>query len=365
MASRPAASTSSAISARSAAARSIAVAPSTSAKSRTRRSSRPAMRGVPRARRAISLAPSAVMPMPSTRAPRLTISSSSRLGIEVEPDRNAEAVAQRIGEQPRARGRADERELRQVDLDRARRRPLADDQVELKVLHRRIEDFLDRRIEPVDLVDEQHVALFEIGEQRREVAGLGDHRSRGGAEVHAELARHDLRQRGLAEPGRADEQHVVERFPPRARGLDEHRQIRARLLLADELGEPLRPQRGSRPRRRRGARRSPGGGGRAQGVVLTGFVPGCTCSATVRRSRRSAGRLAGHDDAGIAVVVPDQLAAAPARRHHRDAAPASVGGRMAHSHDGLDPRLADLRSPPARAPPPRRKPPCGRDRHRG
>ena len=47
------------------------------AKSRTRRSSRPAMRGVPRERRAISLAPSGVMPMPSTRAPRLTISSSS------------------------------------------------------------------------------------------------------------------------------------------------------------------------------------------------------------------------------------------------------------------------------------------------
>ena len=44
---------------------------------RTRRSRRPAIRGVPRARRAISLAPSAVIPMPSTRAPRLTISSSS------------------------------------------------------------------------------------------------------------------------------------------------------------------------------------------------------------------------------------------------------------------------------------------------
>src|SRR5215831_9232362 len=54
-----------------------AVAPGTSAKSRTRRNSRPAMRGVPRARRAISFAPSPVMPMPSKRAPRLTISSSS------------------------------------------------------------------------------------------------------------------------------------------------------------------------------------------------------------------------------------------------------------------------------------------------
>ncbi len=220
--------------------------PSTCAKSRTRLSSRPAMRGVPRARRAISSAPSAVTAMPSTRAPRLTISSSSSRGVEIEPHRNAEAVAQRRGEQARARGRADQREAREIDLHRARRRPLADDQVELEILHRRIEDFLDRRIEPVDLVDEQHVAVFEIGQQRREVAGLGDDRAGGGAEVHAEFARDDLRQRGLAEARRADEQHVIERFLARARRLDEHREVGARLLLADEFGEALRTQRGLR-----------------------------------------------------------------------------------------------------------------------
>ena len=202
------------------------------------------MRGVPRERRAISLAPSARHADAEHARAAVDDQLQLGLGVEIEPHRNAEAVAQRIGEQARARGRADQRELREIDLHRARRRPLADDQVELEVLHRRIEDLLDRRIEPVDLVDEQHVALFQIGEQRREVAGLGDHRAGGGAEVHAELARDDLRQRGLAEPRRADEQHVVERLVARARRLDEHRQIGARLLLADELGEPLRPQRG-------------------------------------------------------------------------------------------------------------------------
>ena len=86
--------------------------------------------------------------------------------------------------------------------------------------------------------------VFEIGEQRGEIAGLGDHRAGGGAEVDAEFARDDLRQRGLAEAGRPDEQHVVERFLARARRLDEHLEIGARLLLADEVGEPLRAQRG-------------------------------------------------------------------------------------------------------------------------
>ena len=96
----------------------------------------------------------------------------------------------------------------------------------------------------MDLVDEQHVALFEIGQQRGEIARLGDHRPRGGAEADAEFARHDLRQRGLAEPRRADEQHMVERLAALARGLDEDRQILSRLLLPDEFGQRLRPQRG-------------------------------------------------------------------------------------------------------------------------
>src|ERR1700691_5659986 len=47
-----------------------------------------------------------------------------------------------IGQQPRAGGGADQRELCQLDLDRARRRSLADDEVELEILHRRIQHFL-------------------------------------------------------------------------------------------------------------------------------------------------------------------------------------------------------------------------------
>ena len=50
----------------------------------------------------------------------------------------------------------------------------------------------------MDLVDEQHVALLEIREQRRKVSGLDNHWSRGCTKVDAELARHDLGERGLA-----------------------------------------------------------------------------------------------------------------------------------------------------------------------
>ena len=179
--------------------------------------------------------------------------------VEIEADRNAETVAQRRRQQAGARRRADQGEVGEVDLHRARRRPLADDEVELEILHRRIEDFLDRRIEPMDLVDEQDVALFEIGELGGEVAGLGDHRAGGRAEIDAELARHDLGERRLAEAGRADEQHVVERLAAGLGGLDEHLEVLARRLLPGEIGQRQRPQRGSR--RPRAFRASRGGGG--------------------------------------------------------------------------------------------------------
>ena len=69
-----------------------------------------------------------------------------------------------------------------------------------------------------------------------------DHRTGGGAEADAELARDDLRQRGLAEAGRAVEQHVVQRLAAAARRLDEDGEVFAQRLLADELGERQRTQ---------------------------------------------------------------------------------------------------------------------------
>ena len=209
------------------------------------------MRGVPRERRAISVPPSSVSGSAEDAgaAPHDVLELVDL--VEIEPDRNAEAVAERRRQQPEARRRADQREGREADLDRARRRPLADDQVELEILERRIEDFLDRRRQPVDLVDEQDVALFEVGEQRGEVAGPGDHRAGGGAEIDAELARDDLRQRRLAEAGRPDEQHVVERLLARPRRLDEHLEVGARLRLTDEFGEQSAGGAARRARRRR------------------------------------------------------------------------------------------------------------------
>ena len=65
--------------------------------------------------------------------------------------------------------------------------PLPDHDVELVVLHRRIEDLLDRRAHAVDFVDEEHLALLEVRQHGGEIAGLLDHRTGGRPDRDAEL----------------------------------------------------------------------------------------------------------------------------------------------------------------------------------
>ena len=139
--------------------------------------------------------------------------------------------------------RADERERRQVERERARGRPLADDDVEPEVLERRVEDLLDRAVEPVDLVDEEDVALLEAGQDRGHVALALERRAGDRADADAELLADDEREPRLAEPRRPDEQHVVERLAARLRRVERDRELLLDALLADEVVEPARAER--------------------------------------------------------------------------------------------------------------------------
>src|SRR6185436_11046250 len=101
----------------------------------------------------------------------------------------------------------------------------------------------------------------------------------------------DLRQCGLAETRRPDEQYVIERLAPGPRRLDEHRQVGTGLLLADELGQPLRAQRAIRSVFLAAFGHHQAAGGSGHRTVLTACAPGCTCSAATHRWRRSWARL--------------------------------------------------------------------------
>ena len=163
--------------------------------------------------------------------------------VVVEAERHPEAVAERRREQAGARRRADEREGGQVERERACGRPLADDDVEPEVLERRVEDLLDRPVEPVDLVDEEDVALLEPGEDRGHVALALERRPGDGADPRAELLADDEGEARLAEARRADEQDVVERLAAGLGRLQRDRELLLDPLLPDEVVEAPRPQR--------------------------------------------------------------------------------------------------------------------------
>ena len=95
----------------------------------------------------------------------------------------------------------------------------------------------------MDLVDKQHVALFEVGQQRRQIPRLGDHRTRGRPKPDPQFPCHDLRQRGFAKARRPNKQHVVERRAPALGRFDEDLEIGPRGGLSDELGKAGRPKR--------------------------------------------------------------------------------------------------------------------------
>jgi hypothetical protein len=81
--------------------------------------------------------------------------------VEVEPVRRAEAVTQRGADAARAGRGADHGERLEAEPQAPRRRALADHHVEGEVLHGRVEDLLDRPVEPMDLVDEQDISLVQ------------------------------------------------------------------------------------------------------------------------------------------------------------------------------------------------------------
>ncbi|CFM09835.1 Uncharacterised protein [Bordetella pertussis] len=162
--------------------------------------------------------------------------------VELQPRHDAEAVAQRIGQHAGAGGGAHQREGLQVQLDAARGRAFADQDVDLEVFQRRIEDFLDHRRQAVDLVDEQDVVAFQVGQQRRQVARALQHGAGRLAQLHAHFVRDDVRQGGLAQARRAEQQDMVERLAALARGRDEDLQLFARALLADVFFQRLGPQ---------------------------------------------------------------------------------------------------------------------------
>ena len=117
-----------------------------------------------------------------------------------------------------------------------------DHDVQLIVLERGIELLFHDGLQPMDLVEEQHLPGLQVRQDRSHIALHLQRRSAGLLETYAELLGDDGRQRRLAEPRRPEKQYMVQSFATGLRSCESNRQLLLGLGLPYEFGEALRPQ---------------------------------------------------------------------------------------------------------------------------
>ena len=94
----------------------------------------------------------------------------------------------------------------------------------------------------MDLVDEEDVAVVEVGEQRSQVARPLERRPRGDAQADLELVGDDAGHRGLPQAGRAREKDVVDGLAPLPGSAEKDLHVLSQLGLAHELVEAPGPE---------------------------------------------------------------------------------------------------------------------------
>lgn len=163
--------------------------------------------------------------------------------VELKPVNGTEAIAKGIGERPEPGRRADKGETGEIELDSAGRWAFADDDVEFVIFHRWVEHLLNGFVQPVDLIDEEHIAWFEVGEDAPEIPDAFDSGTTRHLDPGAHFPGDDVSQGGLAEAGWSIEEHVIDGLTALFRGLDKNFKITLRLFLTDILGKGLRSER--------------------------------------------------------------------------------------------------------------------------
>ncbi len=89
----------------------------------------------------------------------------------------------------------------------------------------------------MDLIDEEDVAVLQVGQHGGERTLVLDCWTRRGPDIDPHLVRHDVRQRGFAQARWSGDHDVLDRLVPAFGRLDQDLQIRLDRLLPDELAQ--------------------------------------------------------------------------------------------------------------------------------
>ena len=79
-------------------------------------------------------------------------------------EHHTEAVPHGWGQKAGSGGGAYERERSQLELDGTGARALSNDDIQTEVLHGGVQALFHHMAQPMDLIDEQHIVLLEIGQ---------------------------------------------------------------------------------------------------------------------------------------------------------------------------------------------------------
>ncbi|MNS69511.1 hypothetical protein D3C72_1028270 [compost metagenome] len=93
----------------------------------------------------------------------------------------------------------------------------------------------------MDFIDKKDVVRFQVGQHRRQIARLFQHRPGGGAQVNAHFIGNDVGQRGFPQPGRAEDQQMVQSVATLLGSLNKDFHLLADMRLTDILRQQLRP----------------------------------------------------------------------------------------------------------------------------
>src|SRR6266404_1398538 len=115
--------------------------------------------------------------------------------VKLQPMNDAEARTQRRSHQSRAGRGPDQREAVQDEWMNPRPRALSDHQINPVILHRRVQNFLDRGNQAVNFIEEENFTLLERSEDRGQVALAFQQRAGTRLDHDAQLAGDDLRER--------------------------------------------------------------------------------------------------------------------------------------------------------------------------
>ena len=94
----------------------------------------------------------------------------------------------------------------------------------------------------MDLIDEEDVALPELGQDRREVSRSFQRRTRGDMKLHLAFGGDDSREGRLAESRRASEEQMIDHLGTASRRLQDNLEVLLQFSLTDELVERPRSE---------------------------------------------------------------------------------------------------------------------------